>query len=286
MNGSPCSGVIVPIVTPFDQNGAIDRAAVRRIIDYLASSNVSGIFILGTIGEGPSIPAADKPGFVEAAVAAAAGRMRVYVNISDNSLQQMIDLAGHCGRLGASGVAAYSPFYYPVSNGEIEQFFLHLADRSPLPLLVYNMPRTTRISIPIDIVARLAKHPNIAGIKDSENNAERMTQMLPLVSGRPDFSVLAASGAIFGHALRAGAHGLIPGTANLHPAPYVAMCQAAAKAQWEDVDRFQRETEALTAEYQKDRNLAESMAMLKALMARRGLCSPVMLPPITTIHLK
>lgn len=280
---SPYCGIVVPTVTPFDQSGMVDAAAVQRTIDFLIAAEVDGIFVLGTTGEGPSIEVSEKLRLVEAAVAAANQRLLIYASVSDHSLRQSIQSARDYAKLGVQAIAAHPPWFFPLSSADIERYFLQLADGSPLPLVMYNMPKTTHISIPLEVIERLANHENIVGIKDSDGSDTRMTDLLRLMSNKPNFSILSGSGAVFAHALKNGAHGLVPSTANLHPAPYVAMYRAAMKQQWDEVDRCQAETAALTAVIQQGRSLSDSLASLKAHMASHGLCGPTVLPPLSTI---
>lgn len=277
------SGVVVPTVTPFDQHGTVETASVNRIVDFLAAADVAGVFLLGTTGEGPSVEVSEKLRLVEAATIAANDRMLVYASVSDHSLRQSIRAARDYAGLGVHAIAAHTPWFFPLSSADIERYFMELADGSPLPLLLYNMPKTTHVSIPLDVIARLAEHPNIVGIKDSDGSPARATELLQLMEGQPDFAILSGSGPIFAHALKNGAQGVVPSTANLYPGPYVSMWRAAREKRWDEVDRLQAETSTLTEGIQKGLSLSDSLASLKVHMSRSGLCSPTMLSPIATI---
>ena len=273
-------GVVVPMVTPFTPAGAVDEAAIGRIVDALVGFGVAGIFPLGTTGESASISAAERRRVVDATVRHVAGRATVYAGISGNAFGESVDAAHAYKDLGVAAVVAHVASYYPLGDGEIEAYFLQLADRVPLPLVLYNIPATTHHSIPLDAVDRLRGHPNIVAIKDSSGDRERLTELLRRSGGRGGFPVLLGSSAVFTHGLRHGAVGLVPSGAHLVGDAYVAMLDAALADRWDDVERLQRETDATCARYLKGRSIGQGLAALKALMEQRGLCGRTMLPPL------
>jgi 4-hydroxy-tetrahydrodipicolinate synthase len=148
---------------------------------------------------------------------------------------------------------------------------------------MYNIPATTHHSIPLDVVDRLRRHPNIVAIKDSANDAARLTELLKRTGGRDGFPVLLGCSARFGHGLRHGGVGLVPSGAHLVPAAYQSMYEAAMADRWDDVERLQHETDATCAAFLKGRSLGESLAALKAILEQRGLCGRTMLPPLRTM---
>ena len=175
---------------------------------------------------------------------------------------------------------AHMPSYYPLNDAEIEAYFLRLADSVKLPLVLYNIPITTHHSISVDSVEKLRKHQNIVALKDSSGDRPRLTELLHRTGGRGGFPVLLGSSAIFTHGLRAGAVGLVPSGAQLVAAEYQGMFEAAMKDNWSEVERLQQVTDEMTAKYIKGRSLGQGLAVLKALMEKRGLCGRTMLPPL------
>ena len=160
------SGVVVPMVTPFTPAGGIDEPAVGRIVDHLIGSGIGGIFPLGTTGESASIHSNDRRQLVAATVKHVNDRATVYAGISGNCFRESVDAAAAYKALGVAAVVAHMPSYYPLSDAEIEAYFLRLADSVALPLVLYNIPATTHHSISLDSVDRLRKHANIVAIKD------------------------------------------------------------------------------------------------------------------------
>ena len=275
-------GVIVPMVTPFTSNGNIDEAAVRRVVEHLIAGGVQGIFVLGTTGEAVSISREERQVLVMTAVEATAGRVTTYAGISANCFQESVAAARAYGQMGIDAAAAHPPFYYPLSDQEIETWFRELADAIPLPLLLYNIPQTTHNSIPLDVVERLSSHANIVGIKDSANDVQRLDELLRRVGNRDDFSVLMGAGSLYSHGLTKGAQGVVPSMGNLDPVACRALYDAAKSGNQTETERVHQAMLALAGQYQQGRLLGESLSVLKAMMAERGLCGPTMLPPLRT----
>jgi dihydrodipicolinate synthase/N-acetylneuraminate lyase len=276
-------GVIVPMITPFTPDGAIDEPAVGRIVEHLLAGGVEGIFPLGTTGEYASIHSDDKRRLIAATVQHVAGRATVYAGIASNCFRESIEAAAAFRGLGADVVVAHVPSYYPLPDAEIEAHFRRLADHVPLPLVMYNIPATTHHSIPVDVVDRLRQHANVVAIKDSANDAARLTELLKRTGGRHGFPVLLGCSAQFSHGLRHGGVGLVPSGAHVVPTAYRAMFRAAMAERWDEVERLQRETDAACAPFLKGRGLGDQLAALKVILEKQGLCGRTMLPPLRTM---
>ena len=182
--------------------------------------------------------------------------------------------------MGADAVVAHMPSYYPLGDGEIETYFLKLADRVPLPLVLYNIPATTHHNISLDVVDRLRNHQNIVAIKDSANDGNRLAELLKRCGGRDGWPVLVGTSAQFLHGLKLGAVGMVPSGAHLAPELYRQMYESAMADNWNDVERLQRETDAVCQRYLKAKSLGEGLSVLKALLEKKGLCGRTMLPPL------
>ncbi len=177
-------------------------------------------------------------------------------------------------------VVAHMPSYYPLSDGEIEAYFLRLADGVRLPLVLYNIPITTHHSIALDSVDKLRQHPNIVAIKDSANDRPRIAELLKRTGGRGGFPVFLGNSAHFTYGLKLGGVGVVPSGGHIVPELYQAMFEASVADRWDDVERLQHETDTACAQYLKGRTVGQSLAKLKAIMESRGLCGRTMLPPM------
>ncbi|MBN1414488.1 MAG: dihydrodipicolinate synthase family protein [Bacteroidales bacterium] len=273
------SGVIVPMITPFNADFSIDKKAVAFIMKTFTKSKCSA-FILGTTGESTSIPDRDKAFMVETAVEQANRLINVYAGISGNCLRESIDNANLYASMGADAVVAHLPFYYPVKAENMVRYFSTLADHIKCPLILYNNPITVKDSIPLDVIEKLSHHTNIGGIKDSERGTERMEASLERWSSRSDFSFLLGWSAQSAYALSKGCDGIVPSTANLTPQLYQDLYREAIAGNSGKAAQLQKLTDNITDLYIKDRSISESIPALKIIMHEFGLCKTFVLPPM------
>ncbi|GAB3277026.1 dihydrodipicolinate synthase family protein [Larkinella harenae] len=274
-----CSGVVVPMVTPVKADMTIDVAATERLVRHITDFGTFP-FVLGTTGESASIARAEKKKLVETSVKAAAGKSRVYAGISGNSMSDSIEDARHYYDLGAEVFVATMASYFPADTDQMLRYFTQLADAVPAPLIIYNIPGTTHLSIPLEVVEVLSTHPNIVGFKDSERSIERLENAVSRWKNRADFSFLTGWAAQSLRALQLGADGIIPSTANLTPKLYQTLCTAVAEKDDHRAVLAQQKADRISAIYQKDRTLSYSLPALKSMMAGYGLCQSDMLPPL------
>ncbi len=276
-------GVVVPMVTPITPGGDLDEPAVARIIDYLIKGGVHGIFVLGTTGEAALVPRPMRTRLVTIAVERAAGRVTTYAGICDNCLVHSIEAAEEYARLGIDALVAHLPSYYSLSPAEQEEYYITLASRIPRPLLVYNIPGTTHMSIPVDVVKRLSHHPNIVGLKDSERDAARLRAVLQSLGGRDDFAVLVGAAPLTVMGLAHGAVGTVPSGGNLVAGVWRALFDCAIRGDLDKAEEYQRQADAVAAMYQRAGSLGRQLSALKAAMGALSLCGPNVLPPLQPI---
>jgi dihydrodipicolinate synthase/N-acetylneuraminate lyase len=275
-------GVVVPLVTPVDATGALDEAAAVRLVEHLAA-NGCGMLVLGTTGEVASLPAGLRRRYVELAVRTAAGRTPVFACVAHNCLADSIEAGREYLRLGASAVVALLPNYFKLDAAGMQAWFEHLADGIPGPLLVYNMPQTTGMSIPVEVIETLSRRPNITGLKDSENTPGRRELVAQRLGGRADFALFMGVAALSVPALRLGFVGMVPSSGNLYPERWHALYTAAKAGDWARAEQLQAQLDVIGAVFQRDRLLGQSLAALKAGLGLRSLCGPAMLPPLQAL---
>lgn len=282
VNIDKIQGVVVPMVTPFTSTGNVDQEAAGRIADHIIAASAA-VFILGTTGEAPSIHIQARGALVETVVKQNIGRSLVYVGISNHCVESSIEQANQYAELGADIVVAHLPSYYPLSDKEMTHYFLSLADQVPLPLMIYNMPITTRMSLPLSVVEHLSHHPNIVGIKDSENNLERLKNSLARWGNRKDFKHLIGCTVLSYTALSMGADGIVPSPGNLVPSLYCRLHEAIQNNDLSEGQRLQARSDSISEIFHKDRLLCHSLPMLKVLMHLADFCDPYVLPPLETV---
>jgi len=290
MNNSKYRGVVVPMVTPVTQDGRLDVEAVKRIVEFFAQAGVSPL-LMGTTGEGNSVSQADGRLLVETAVNTrnqcsrqqASCSMLIYAGLTGNCFAEQVQQAEVYTALGADVIVATLPTYYALTEEQMYDYYKTLADCITGPLMLYNILATTHMSIPVDVVRRLADHPNIVGLKDSERDLERMAQCIGIATGRDDFAYFCGWAAQSAHSLELGGNGIVPSTGNYVPEMFSQLFEAAMQGDWTTANRLQDETNDIAKIYQKDRTLGQSLTALKVMMQTKGLCEPWMLMPLTRL---
>lgn len=227
MQTTKLRGIIPPMVTPLRGNDELDREGTVRLTEHLIAGGVHALFLLGTTGEAQSLTYRLRYDFVSLVCRQVAGRVPVLVGITDTAFVESIRLAEHAARSGAAGVVAAPPYYFAPSQQELIEYYTALADALPLPLYLYNMPSHVKVFLEPATVVTLAGHPNIAGLKDSSANMTYFQTLLHHLGGDPGFSLYVGPEELTGECVLMGADGGVNGGANIFPALYVGMYEAA-----------------------------------------------------------
>jgi len=270
-------GNVVPMITPVTADGRLDEPALDRTVDSLLAGGSDGIFVMGTTGEGAAIPHEFRHPMVTRTIARVNGRAKFFAGIGDKHPDE-ISAGNDYLQAGADAIVSRPPVGMPPEN--MLAWFQALLDGINGPVVLYNMPMTTKTSIPLDTVEKLLGHPRLVGIKDSENNPQRLEELLQRFGGKPGFSVFVGVGALMEKGLKLGADGIVPSVGNLIPDVCSQLCAAARTGDWPRADALVARMNAVAALYQKGRTLNESLAVLKAAMHCRGLCDAHVLPPL------
>lgn len=206
-------GIITAMVTPLDEQG-IDRAATRRLVNQLIAKGIHGLFILGTNGEFYALSHAEKLELATIVVEETAGRVPVFAGAGGISTEAVIDLVNEFQTIGVTAASIITPYLIKLTDQEVIQHYKMIAAKTKLPLILYNIPRNTGISINETIFKALLKIPTIIGIKDSSGDIENLKSYLNL-NGRDDFSILVGSDSLILQALECGADGAVAATSNV-----------------------------------------------------------------------
>lgn len=275
-------GVIIPMVTPIDEKGEIDTLSTERIIRSFAANQVSPL-LMGTTGEGNSVSRKQGLLLVETAVRAAEGRILIYAGLTGCCVSEQLEAAEAYRRAGADVIVATLPSYYALTDEQMYTYYKTLADNIKAPLMLYNIKATTHMSIPVEVIERLSKHPNIVGLKDSERDIERMEACIALTKRTPGFAYFCGWAAQSAGSLQRGADGIVPSTGNYTPDDFARLYEAAIAGDMDTANRLQQKTDAIARIYQEGRTLGQSLAALKVMMSTKGLCRAFMLAPLTRL---
>lgn len=276
------NGIIVPMVTPFQENGEIDLNAVARLVEHLVGGGVHGIFILGTTGEAQSLSMDQRIELTRFVGEKLSGRVAFLVGVSDTSMEDSVNLAKVAHQAGADGVVATPPYYFAPSQSDMVAWFTALADASPLPVYMYNMPSHVKVNIDPDTVARLASHPNIKGLKDSSHNMTYFQTLSYLTRNEEDFVLFVGPEEQTAQAVLLGGAGGVNGGANMFPELYVKSYNAAKEGDLETVKKCQKSIlHIATAIYTIGSGPSSYLQGLKGALELLGLCSRTLALPYT-----
>lgn len=273
-------GVVVPMVTPFTGDGDIDYPAAARVVDHLMHAGICDLLLLGTTGEAASISATDRLRFLEAVMKRLDGRARVFVGLANNSFAETVAAAHSYTAMGVDALVGHLPNYYPLTGAQMHAWFARLADVVSRPLFLYNIPMTTKMSIPVDTVMALGEHQNIAGMKDSEYDVGRMETLLQWRRGRTDFQYFVGPSVMAMQGLQLGADGFVPGVGNVVPEACRRLLTCARTGDWTGAHAAQADMKRVGDTYMPNRSVGDAIALLKATMQAMGLCGATVLPPL------
>jgi 4-hydroxy-tetrahydrodipicolinate synthase len=171
-------GSLVAIVTPMHEDGSLDLAALKRLIDWHVESGTAAIVIVGTTGESPTVDFEEHHTLIETTVKHAAGRIKVIAGTGANSTKEAVELTAYAKKVGADACLSVVPYYNKPTQEGLYQHFKAVAEQVELPMLLYNVPSRTVIDMSTDTTMRLAQLPNVVGIKDATGDLARGTELL------------------------------------------------------------------------------------------------------------
>jgi len=218
--------LIVPTITPFDEKGEIDPDGIRAHYDFLINAGVKDFYILGTTGEVFLMDKKERKKVAELIVEYVGNKGNIFVQVGSISTKEACELAQHAESIGAAGIGAVTPFYFNVSQLEMENYYLAIAKSvsNDFPVYLYNLPGCTTNDLLPDTVSKLAGIKNIVGIKNSMKDILRLSR---LVDETPDdFDVIIGADPILMSAILYGAKGSVSGNANVFPEIFIEFYQA------------------------------------------------------------
>ena len=213
----PLDGILAPVVTPFDAAGGLDEAAFTGNIRAHLAAGLHGIVVAGSTGEAALLDEEERSRLVELGREATPTERTLLVGTGGESTRSVIARTRAAAERGADGVLVVAPHYYgdAMTADALREHYLRVADASPVPVLLYTIPKYMHFALPAEVVATLAHHENIVGMKDSSGDAALLRGYLP--SQSDSFKVLTGSGSLLGDALGMGAHGAILAVALFAP---------------------------------------------------------------------
>jgi len=208
-------GSLVALITPMRADGAVDEDALARFVDWQIREGTNGLVSVGTTGESPTLNHDEHRRAVEITIEASGGRVPVIAGTGSNSTEEAIALTRHAREAGADAALVVTPYYNKPTQEGLYLHFKAIADAADIPIIIYNIPSRSIVDMTPATMGRLAKHPNIVGVKDSTANLTR-----PLHTRRacgPEFCQLSGEDHTVLPFLAAGGSGCISVTGNVAP---------------------------------------------------------------------
>ena len=207
-------GTITAMVTPFGKDGAVDYGALKAFVDWQCENGVEGICAVGTSGESPTLSHDEHHKVIEKTIEFAAGRVKIIAGTGANSTAEAVSLTkAAIASGGADATLQVTPYYNKPNPEGIYRHFATVADLG-LPVVLYNVPGRSGKEIPLDVVARLAKHPNVTAIKEAAGSVDRVSAIQHLC---PGLTVLSGDDSLTLPMISVGASGVISVASNVIP---------------------------------------------------------------------
>jgi 4-hydroxy-tetrahydrodipicolinate synthase len=219
------TGSLVAIVTPMTDDGAVDYAALGRLIELHIEAGTDGLVVAGTTGESATLTKPEHVAVIEAAIRFAAGRIPVIAGTGSNSTAQTIELSKIVDAMGVAGYLIVTPYYNKPPQQGLIRHYRAVADAVSKPVMLYNVPGRTGVDMLPETVAELARHPQIMGIKEATGDVSRVAVLRKLCGA--EFGLYSGDDATAREFILAGGQGVVSVTANVAPQAMAEMCKAA-----------------------------------------------------------
>ena len=277
---APLRGIVPPVVTPLKDVDEIDRPGLERLIAHVLAGGVHGLFVLGTTGEAPSLSHSLRRDMIQQTCDQVQGRVPVLVGITDTSFAESIAVAQFAAKSGAQAVVLAPPYYFEAGQQELLEYLRHLVDKLPLPLFLYNMPSTTKLTFEPATVLAAAEIQGVVGLKDSSGNMNYFHQLQNMLQHRERFSLLIGPEELLAETILLGGHGGVNGGANLYPQLYVQLYDAAVQGDLSQVKTLHEKViQISTTLYGVGHYSSSYLKGLKCALSVKGICSDFMAEP-------
>ena len=273
----PIRGSIVALITPMQEDGSVDYAALRKLIDWHIAEGTDCIGVVGTTGESPTVSVDEHCEIIRVSVEQAAGRVPIMAGCGANSTHEAIELARFAKKVGADCQLQVVPYYNkPTQEGQY-QHFKAIAEAVDLPVILYNVPGRSVADMAHDTVLRLAQVPGIVGIKEATGNIERAQWLIK--EAPKHFSIYSGDDPTAVALMLCGGHGNVSVTANVAPRLMHELCVAAMAG---DIARAM-EIQFKLLPLHKGLFVEANPIPVKWAVARMGLAGPALRLPMTAL---
>lgn len=277
MNRDIFKGLGVALVTPFMENGAVDFAALAKIVDNLVEGGVDYILVLGTTGETPTLTTDERKALVRFVRERVAGRVALMVGIGGNCTRDVVATLKNWDLSGYSAVLSVNPYYNKPNQEGLYQHFKAIAEASPLPVMLYNIPGRTGVNMTPATIARLAADcDNIIGVKEASGDLEQMAEIRALTPS--DFLLVSGDDGLTVEVIKRGGAGVISVLANAYPAETKEVVTLALVGNIEEAEQKLNALDGIISALFEEGNPVG----IKTALYTKGICTSTMRLPLVS----
>ena len=274
------TGLITALATPFDEAGALDLGAWRRLLEWQLAAGVEGVVVAGSTGEASMLEDDEYDTLLRVAVETVAGRVPVLAGTGLSGTARTVAQTRRAAAAGVDAALVVTPPYVRPTQDGLVAHFRAVAEQGGLPVMLYNVPGRTGVDLLPDAVAELATHERVVGIKEAVADPARMVALLALAT--PEFRVLGGDDGTAGRSMLAGADGLVSVGSNVAPAAYRRLCDLARRGDGAQAGEWDARLSALHAFCGVEPNPIPVKALLRKLGYGQGLRLPLL--PLPAQH--
>ncbi|MCJ9721078.1 dihydrodipicolinate synthase family protein [Agrobacterium sp. SHOUNA12C] len=279
---SKFKGVVPPVVTPLKADLTVDYASYTRVLEHLIEAGCHGLFVLGSTSEVVFHDEKTRQEIIEHSAKVINGRVPLIVGVIDPTTDRVINHAEIAKAAGADAVVVTAPFYTVTSQSEILDHFRYIRDAVDVPLIAYDIPVCVHVKLQRQTTVTLAREGAIIGVKDSSGDEGNFRYLLLDLADRKDIFLMTGSEIVVDNALLMGAHGVVPGIANVDPHGYVRLWNAAQRGDWvaarKEQERLCRLFEIVWVAQGRVSGGASGIGAFKAAMKSLGIIDTALMP--------
>ena len=280
MKYNPFKGTGIALITPFKQDQFVDTESLTRIVNHVIDNGADFLVVLGTTSEASTLNTEEKNLVISTILKANDGRLPVMLGMGGNNTQAVVDAVKAQDFTGIQGILSVVPYYNKPNQRGMKAHFEAIADASPVPVVVYNVPGRVGVNLQAATCVALTQHPNIIAVKEASGNLQ---QIMEILRDKPaDFDVLSGDDGITQPLMALGAQGVISVAANAYTKPFSRMMHAMKEGRTEEALCLHYAMLKMNQLIFADGNPAG----IKCLMHHMGLCENVLRLPLVTVNEK
>ena len=277
MNIDIFKGLGVALITPFMENGAIDFAAVARVVDNLIAGGVDYILVLGTTGETPTLTKDERKALIRFVRERVAGRVHLMVGVGGNCTHDVIATLRTWDLSGYDAILSVNPYYNKPNQEGLYQHFKAIAEASPLPVMLYNIPGRTGVNMTPETIARIAADcENVIGVKEASGDLAQMAKIKELLPS--DFLLVSGDDGLTVEIVKLGGDGVISVLANAYPAETKEFVRLAMEGNTEEADAKLKAFDGIISALFEEGNPVG----IKTLLHAKEICTNTMRLPLVS----